>query len=309
MTAARDRIIFHEYALSPFSEKIRRIFGYKKLAYTSVDQPMWMPKPHLTPLTGGYRRIPVMQMGADVYCDTALIARKIEQLHPERPIVPAALEAAINAAEQWADKVLFGACIAPVFTGLASMLPPELIEDRKRMRPDLDVKMLELAVPGSLTALTAACERLDRSLALQPYLLGKDFTLADAALFHCLWFVRNAPLGGPLIARYPRLSDWMKRLEAFGPGEPTPLAPTDALAIARDSEPSAPPLGRAVDDDPSGLKVGVAAAVCSDDLPQDVFRGTVIAITAEELVIERRSDDLGRIWQHFPRLGYVAQRA
>jgi len=309
MTTGHSRIIFHEYALSPFSEKIRRIFGYKSLAYASVDQPMWMPKPHLTPLTGGYRRIPVMQVGADVYCDTALIARKIEQLHPDRTILPTALDGAVHAAEQWADKQLFMACVPLVFTGLASMLPAELIEDRKRMRPELDLENLKRSVPTCIVALTTTCERLERSFAAQPFLLGKDFTLADAALFHCLWFVRNAPEGGPLLARHARLGDWMKRLEAYGSGEPTPMAPEAALAIARDSAPGQTPLGRTVDKDPSGLRAGDAVAVCSDDLPQDVFRGSLVAATTDELVIERPTDDLGRIWQHFPRVGYLALRA
>ena len=68
-------IIFHHYALSPFSEKIRRILAFKGLPWRAVDQPVMMPKPDLIALTGGYRRIPVLQIGADVYCDTALIAR------------------------------------------------------------------------------------------------------------------------------------------------------------------------------------------------------------------------------------------
>lgn len=41
--------------------------------------PPVMPKPDLVALTGGYRKTPVLQVGADVYCDTALIARRLEQ--------------------------------------------------------------------------------------------------------------------------------------------------------------------------------------------------------------------------------------
>ncbi len=47
-----------------------------------------MPKPKLVPLTGGYRRIPVLQIGADVWCDTGIIVRKIEELNPEPTIYP-----------------------------------------------------------------------------------------------------------------------------------------------------------------------------------------------------------------------------
>ena len=65
-----EEIILHHYDVSPFSEKIRKILALKKLSWRGVEQPIIAPKPKLTPLTGGYRKIPVLQIGADVYCDT-----------------------------------------------------------------------------------------------------------------------------------------------------------------------------------------------------------------------------------------------
>src|SRR5438874_1714626 len=73
-----SELILHQYAMSPFSEKVRKVLAVKQLAWRAVEQPMWNPKPQLVPLTGGYRRIPVLQLGADVYCDTACILREIE---------------------------------------------------------------------------------------------------------------------------------------------------------------------------------------------------------------------------------------
>jgi glutathione S-transferase len=308
MTDSRRTVVFHEYALSPFSEKIRRVFGYKKIAYHSVEQPMWMPKPHLTPLTGGYRRIPVMQVGADVYCDTALIVRKLDTMYPDAPVVPADLAGAVHATEQWADKQLFAACVPLVFTTLAALLPSELIEDRKKMRPDLDIKTLEKGVPYFLSVVSVACARIDATLAKSKFVLGERFTAADAAIYHCLWFARNAEPGAKLLAKFPAVSAWMQRLGTFGVGDLATMSPNDALALAERSEPNDLPKSTSNDPDPTGFKVGEAVAVCADDLPQDVFRGTVVAITPEELVIERKTDDLGRLWQHFPRVGYLIQR-
>jgi glutathione S-transferase len=307
MTGTTGEVIFHEYALSPFSEKMRRIFSYKTIPYRSVDQPMWMPKPHLTPLTGGYRRIPVMQVGADVYCDTALMVRKLDAWYPDRPVVPSGLEAPVHAIEQWADKQLFMACVPLVFTSLADMLPAELIEDRKKMRPDLDMAALVRGVPYCVSVLDASMARLDATLAKQPYLLGDAFTAADAAVYHCLWFVRNAEPGAKSLARHAALGAWMQRVESFGPGAPTPLSPQEALAIAKRAEPIDATVGRS--SAPGEQAPGDAVAVCSDDLPQDVFRGTLRAVSADELVIERETHDLGRLWQHFPRVGYLVQRA
>lgn len=269
---------------------------------------MWMPKPHLTPLTGGYRRIPVMQVGADIYCDTALIVRKLDVLYPDPPAVPAELAGPIHAVEQWADRQLFAACVPIVFATLAPVLPPELIDDRKKMRPDLDIKMLEKGVPHCLSTIAAAGARLNATLAESPFIFGDHFTAADAAIYHCLWFARNAEPGAKTLARFPAVGAWMERLEAFGPGEAVSMTAEDALSLAKSSEPSDLPQKAGSSPDPTGIVPGDAVAVCSDDLPQDVFSGTVVAITPEELVIERNATDLGRLYQHFPRVGYLVQK-
>ncbi|MGA1342035.1 MAG: glutathione S-transferase N-terminal domain-containing protein, partial [Hyphomonas sp.] len=81
MADARS-IILHEYPSSPFSEKVRLALKLKNLAYARVEIPIIMPRPDLMPMTGGYRRTPVMQIGADVYCDSAIILREIEARYP-----------------------------------------------------------------------------------------------------------------------------------------------------------------------------------------------------------------------------------
>jgi glutathione S-transferase len=296
-------ILFHEYALSPFSEKIRRMFGHKRTSYRSVEQPMWMPKPKLTPLTGGYRRIPVMQIGADVYCDTACIARKLEVLQPEPTIFPGGNAAAAEGLAAWADRQLFLACVPLVFGALAEALPAELLEDRRKMRPDLSIDRLKAAVPDCRNALRSACDHLETTLAGSDFLLGASFSLADAAVYHCLWFVRNDAASAALLSSMPRLSAWMQRLETMGNGEPTPMNADEALAIARSSSPQAK--RRRDPSDPNGLELGTRVGICSDDLPTDVFEGEVVAAGPQEIVLRREDPDLGEIALHFPRVGYL----
>ena len=83
-------LILHHYPSSPFSEKIRLALGYKKLAWKSVIIPAIMPKPDVIALTGGYRKTPILQVGADVYCDTALICDVLEHVAARAHAVPAA---------------------------------------------------------------------------------------------------------------------------------------------------------------------------------------------------------------------------
>src|SRR5580693_4543183 len=71
-------IILHHYQLSPYSEKIRLALGLKGQNWRSVEIPVWTPSPKLTQMTGGYRRTPVLQIGAEFYCDTLLILGAIE---------------------------------------------------------------------------------------------------------------------------------------------------------------------------------------------------------------------------------------
>jgi len=76
-------LILHHYPMSPFAEKIRRVLAYKRLPWKSVLIPAVMPKPDLITLTGGNRKTPMLQIGADIYCDSALICDTLEHLQPE----------------------------------------------------------------------------------------------------------------------------------------------------------------------------------------------------------------------------------
>ena len=100
-------LILHHYATSPFSEKVRLVLGLKKMVWRSVTVPTMLPKPDVIALTGGYRRTPFMQIGADVYCDSALMCRVIDRLTPNPPLYPTASAGLSELVAQWADSTLF----------------------------------------------------------------------------------------------------------------------------------------------------------------------------------------------------------
>ncbi len=75
-----------------------------------MDIPLALPKPDLTALTGGYRRTPVLQIAADIYCDTALIAQVLEDLQPA-PSLFAAWAPLAGPLAQWADSALFWSAV------------------------------------------------------------------------------------------------------------------------------------------------------------------------------------------------------
>jgi hypothetical protein len=62
------------------------VLGIKRIAWRACTPPVIAPKQDLVALTGGYRWIPVMQVGANVYCDSQLIIRTLDRMFPEPPL-------------------------------------------------------------------------------------------------------------------------------------------------------------------------------------------------------------------------------
>src|SRR5882757_1774910 len=171
-----------------------------------------MPKPKLVPLTGGYRRIQVLQIGADVWCDTGIIIRKIDELKPEPTIYPGGLTAAAETMNQWADGRMFWSTTPVIFEKPEAVLPKELIkdffEDRSKMMKGANFGDIARSAPDSRNQLRAFLEILDLQLASSPFLLGDSFSLADAACFHPVWFLRAEPTAFGLAQKFPHLMRW-----------------------------------------------------------------------------------------------------
>ncbi len=301
-----SEIILHQYENSPFSEKIRKILAYKKVTWRSVDQPVIMPKPKLVPLTGGYRRIPVLQIGADVWCDTAVIIRKLDQMFPKPSLYPAGLEAAALAFNMWADRRLFWGAIPVIFEKLSATIGKEFIDDRSKMMKGANFADIGLLAPDARNQLRAFLDILDRQLEDQPYLLGDSFSLADAACFHCVWFLSAEPTAFGFVKKCGNLMRWFERIDAMGAGTVNPMEPDEALAVARDAEPATVKAADA--DDPNGLKPGDRVTVTPDDYAFDPVAGAIVASNVYEIAIEREEPTLGRIVNHFPKIGFKIAR-
>jgi glutathione S-transferase len=308
MTPDSDALILHHYATSPFSEKIRKLLAHKGLAWFGVEQPNMMPKPDLVPLTGGYRRIPVLQIGADVYCDSQLIARVVERRHPAPTIYPGGSEATCHAWNLWADRCLFLPVVAVVFADIGHLVPPAFIEDRSRMMGGRDFGDVPAQAPAAREQLRGLVATLDAQLAdRRPFLLGAAFSLADAACFHPLWFLRVAPSAGPLLEPFAHVRSWFDRLDALGTGDAQALAPADALAIARAA---APAKGTGVEPgEPNGLAAGERVTVTPEDYGFDPVAGTVVSASPTEIAIARHDAATGDLVIHFPRIGFRIARA
>ena len=295
-------LILHHYPESPFSEKVRKLLAHKGVPWFGVRQPNMMPKPDLVPLTGGYRRIPVLQIGADVYCDTQLIARVLEARHPTPTLYPGGSEGACHAWNLWADRLLFLAVVPIVFADIGHLVPKAFLDDRTKLLGGRDFTAVPAQAPTAREHVRALVATLEAQLADgRPFLLGADFGLADAACFHPLWFLRVAPTAGPLLAEFAAVTDWMARVDALGTGDAHEVDAADALAVARDADPLP---DHVVPGEPNGLARGARVAVVPDDYGFDPVEGTLHGASASHVAIARTDPNLGRIAVHFPRIGF-----
>jgi len=303
-----DAPILHHHDPSPFAEKIRLVFGMKALNWRSAQIPMVMPRPQLTPLTGGYRKVPVLQFGADIYCDTRLIARELERRYPVPSIFGRGSEGLALALSAWSDRAFFDPG-AGLSMGLnKSMIPTEVIEDRKSFFNFMNFDQLESDVPHLFTQFRAHLELVDRMLADgRDYVLGGGPTFADVDAYFPVWMARgNIGQAESLLAPFVHLLRWERRMQAIGNGHRTDIDPADALAVAREAEPVP---GRGVEaDDPLGLAEGARVSVTPDDYGRIPVQGDLVTLTIAEVAIRRRAPEVGEVVVHFPRVGYRIER-
>ncbi len=300
-----SELILHHYDTSPFSEKVKKLLAHKQLAWRAVEQPTIMPKPHLVPLTGGYRRIPVLQIGADVYCDSQLIARVLEARQPQPTIYPGGSEGACHAMALWADRMLFLATVPVLFALIGDNVPQAFIDDRSKLMGGGRISFADVPKQAE-----AAREQLRASAALiaaqladgRHYLFGDAFSLADAACYHPVWFLRNFPGAGVVFDEYAALIAWADRIQAMGHGARSDMEPSAALAVARDSQPAA---AAGVDArEPNALTAGMRVAVTPDDYGFDPVDGELVTANAHEVAIKRSAPEVGDVVVHFPRIGF-----
>lgn len=307
-----SELILHHYPASLFAEKARLMLGFKGLSWRSVTVPSIMPKPDLTALTGGYRKTPVLQIGADVYCDTALMARRLEEEKASPAFCPEGREFAVAGLAAWADSVMFFHAVSLVFqpASLAARfanVPPEAVKAFVADRA-------KLFDGGSATRLPA-----EQAVQQWPTLMGRleqqllrngDFlfdvpSIADLSVAHTLWFLKQTPVTAPLVDEYPSVAAWLGRVLGFGHGAPSELSAAEAIEIAARSTPAALP-----DEALSleGFQIGDTVAISAVDYGVDAVEGELVFAGREELILRREDPRAGVVHVHFPRLGFRVEK-
>ncbi|WP_397533584.1 glutathione S-transferase family protein [Roseateles sp.] len=304
-----DSMILHHYAGSPFSEKMRLILGYKGLAWRSVTVPVIKPKPDVMALTGGYRRTPFLQIGADIYCDTALMSRVIDALHPAPSLYPAEAGGAAEILAQWADSDLFWVAIpytmqpagaAAIFAGA----PPEMLQAFAADRAAMTAGMKRPSTRDATAALQTYLGWLEQQLDGRCFLCGSVPSIADFSAVQSLWYIRRAPPVASILDAFPRLAAWFDRIAAFGHGRSEKLSSAEAIAIAHAATPQPTEVQAG-----QGFEAGDPVEVVATDYACDVVSGMLVGLSAGQITLRREDPRAGTVHVHFPRIGYALNKA
>lgn len=312
-----EPVFLHHYPASPFSEKIRLMLGYLGVPWQSVEISSVMPRPLLMPLTGGYRKTPTLQIGANVFCDTNVITEGLVRHSGDDTLLRRGF--VVRRTAEWADTTLFRIGVAMNFrpeaaAAFMSQLPPADIEAFMADRAQLtgDTPMVTVSAEAALMNFQAYLTQLEKSLR-GAFLFGEAPSAADFAVYHGLWFVNQNAVNAPLIEPYAAVGEWMQRIAAFGHGEVTVVSGEVALAAASAAEPIAPELPSSIhssiNSSINGAEIGSQVQVTPTDYGKIPVIGKLVAASAEEIVLERQDEQAGRVMTHFPTIGFELKPA
>jgi glutathione S-transferase len=304
-------LILHHYPESLFSEKARALLNARQLPWRSVIIPMIMPRPDTIPLTGGYRRTPVLQVGADVYCDTALIAAYVDDKGAGPTLFPAASQVAANILARWVDTELFWASVTLRFqpSNAGSFFANAdaaraFAADRANFSQGATTRQVPLqeALPRYQVFLAELDAQLSDG---RRYLFGADWTIADFSTYHVVWFVHAGGGMADELAARPAAKAWFERMRAFGSPIGADMTGAEALDVALD----AAPITIEPANDLADIALGETVDVGPTDYGVMPSRGALVKCDTREIVIRRTDERTGDVQVHFPRLGFGVRTA
>ncbi len=223
-------IVLHQWEISPYCGKVRRILRHKRLEFQTREY-NGLRALRVRKLTQP-GKLPVLDYDGVRIADSSRIAAFVEERHPEHPLLPvdAAQRALALMWEDWADESLFWfevyfrvhdaaalkASAAAICAGRPAweryLIVPMLRRDyRARLRAQ-GLGCLPETEVDRLFALHL--DRLDTLLAHSPRLVGDNTTIADIAVAAMLdEIIRTSKRRAAILSR-PNLCNWLAALTA-----------------------------------------------------------------------------------------------
>ncbi|WP_321893429.1 glutathione S-transferase family protein [Paraburkholderia tropica] len=294
-----DSLILHHYSLSPYAAKTRMVLNYKKLPWRSVEVPMIMPKPLLGALTGGWRMVPVLQEGADIYLDSKLIVERLEQLGPSPSIFASTDPVREAALSQWGQSVFMDGVRLSLCEG---RLPAPFLDDRRQIVPDglLDINAAQAAIPSLTERVRSLIVLAERQLQDgRHYLCGETASLVDFSAWVSLGPALKRKSAAIMFAGCEKVLQWLERVAAYDHCTGVPMTGEEAIEVAAKSNPDLST--GTIGNDPNGYGVGEHIRFSSSEYRCEPVAGEVLRTTASTISVVRHDSVVGDVVVHFPR--------
>ncbi|KXH40932.1 glutathione S-transferase [Colletotrichum salicis] len=328
------KIVLYHYSASPYAKRIVWYLALRGIPYVQCMQPPVLPRPDVSKLGLNYRRIPILAIGRDIYLDTRLMLRKLEQLYPSSSRPRLGATTPDHAAVQ---RLLEALIIDSVFSNAINVIPTNLpmLKDPKRTwikdRSDfvggtLSTETMERGRPNAVNEIRRMVELLETTLLAD----GRDWisgtespSLADIeAVWLPLWL---ASLPGALPAhhiskeQFPKAFAWIERFSKTtsearkAAGKVQTVSGDEAAEIVLSSPYNEPTTGGGVDAKDllviaQGLKAGDEVIVWPADTgASHKDTGKLLSLDGEEVVFEITGPK-GTARVHAPRHGFRVEK-
>ncbi|GEM_PF-168420 len=312
-TNYEGKIILHHTAGSPYAEKIRLMLGYTDTEWLSVIAPSnSVERPIQQKLAGGYsRRIPIMQIGSDIFCDSYIITEELARI-TKRP------ELSTSGSSTVVKEFIYNEGTHRYKFFLNSLRKMDIILAYYKNMP---FKEFRIFIRGRLKAMkganldkmkfrTAVDER-DRYIEhLNSMLSNKMFifsdsnpTLGDFSAYHMIWWyyrIGKTPIGD----NHLELKRWYNRMGQFRKSNGSDITANQSLKIAALTEPR---------DIPVSMKESVNIGKTVSLLPNDYLmtatlpvNGILVGEDDTRYIIRRETPETGVVHIHLPKHAYGA---
>ncbi|KAK5123719.1 hypothetical protein LTR85_002355 [Meristemomyces frigidus] len=301
-------IVYFHYGASPYARRI-----------TS----MIMPRPELETLGVRYRRTPSMAVGRDVYIDTRMILRRLEELFPPSKAHPALSSPETAGLAALLNKFTID---ASVFSRAVQMMPSNRLKDERFVKD-------RAGFFGKGSTLQAALSRRPETIAHMRHLFdiaeslfadGREWVAGTKAVsFADLegvwaidWFISDLEPPAEYFseALYPKVYGWRTRfraaLDAARARAPKPVSHKGTHAVKAILGADFSDEGPTIDpQDPLGLQEGAVVKLFPMDgggfMHED--KGRLVKLTKDEVAISVQAKTGQEVRIHAPRWQFRIQ--
>ncbi|KAF8639822.1 hypothetical protein AX17_001078 [Amanita inopinata Kibby_2008] len=324
-------LILYRYENSPFSRKIENVLLFRCIPHLRVNVASVLPRPEITELLGiTYRRIPILAIGRDVYCDTSLIVAALERhfppsvdhgtMFPKAKVTGHVDSGIVKALSQfYAETAAF-----PLAVSLLpwDKLPTSFVQDRGLLSGTPVAPKLFIASRGkALSTLSSHLQLLEEQLNDgRAWLLETEEPgLADISLHFIYTWAQQFPTAKDLISEdtFPHVVKWLTRLTSLlavkAQQQPAPTLITGDEAAELIASSTYGPLDTIGFNTLEASRLGVQENELVKVSPNDTGKnypttGKLIALSRSESVIEVTGTK-GTVRCHFPRLNFTIKAA